>query len=42
MSEKDSFFCLFLWKLIAVVPNVVAKVYLFLFYIFFIIVTEGF
>ena len=32
----------FLWKVIASVPTVVAKVYLFLFYIFFIIGSEGF
>ena len=42
MLEKVLEFWDFLWKLIASVPNVVAKVYLFLFYIFFIIGSEGF
>lgn len=42
MLEKVLEFRDFLWKLIASVPNVVAKVYLFLFYIFFIIGSEGF
>ena len=42
MLEKVLEFWDFLRKLIASVPNVVAKVYLFLFYIFFIIGSEGF